>query len=223
MAGLKLWASLRRELRSCWNPWSSGGEACWTPGGPLLTTGPDPAGLAPCCCSCQTLVLIRSSRSHNCNWMTCSWRDIMTLHSGLRTLFVGFFGGGLFWVSGWRIFHCTLCGVLLLVDAALCCIAGTLHFADKHMQCNYNALQPCPKTCTQCELQLYCYCIEYCVFLFEMQCHCCCSDFSQRNNKKTKHGLTVQKKCLFPTMDDCACVCVCVPCLSWNCGCVVPG
>lgn len=140
-----------------------------------------------------------------------------------KDTFCGVFWGGLFWVSGWRIFHCTLCGVLLLVDAALCCIAGTLHFADKHMQCNYNALQPCPKTCTQCELQLYCYCIEYCVFLFEMQCHCCCSDFSQRNNKKTKHGLTVQKKCLFPTMDDCACVCVCVPCLSWNCGCVVPG
>lgn len=74
MAGLKLCASLRRELRSCWKPCSSGGEAWWSPAGPLLPTDPDPAGPTPCCCCRRhTLVLITSRRSHKSSWTT--WRE----------------------------------------------------------------------------------------------------------------------------------------------------
>lgn len=64
-AGLKLWANFRRELRSCWKPWSSKGDAWWTPEGQLL-----PGCLAPCCCRRHTLVLITSRRSHNSSWTT---------------------------------------------------------------------------------------------------------------------------------------------------------
>lgn len=66
MAGLKLWASLRRELRSCWKPCSSAGEAaeaelCW------------PVAGEHTCCSRHTLVRVTSSRSHSNN--CTSYRD----------------------------------------------------------------------------------------------------------------------------------------------------
>lgn len=56
MAGLKLWASLRSELRSCWKPCSSAGEAavgelCWD----------------ATCCSRHTLVRVTNNRSHSSN------------------------------------------------------------------------------------------------------------------------------------------------------------
>ena len=70
IAGLKLCASLRRELRSCWKPWSSGGEAWWTPTEPLVPTDPVPTGVVPCCCRRHTLVLITNNRSHKSNWTT---------------------------------------------------------------------------------------------------------------------------------------------------------
>ncbi len=56
MAGLKLCASLRSELRSCWKPCSSAGEAavgelCWD----------------ATCCSRHTLVRVTNNRSHSSN------------------------------------------------------------------------------------------------------------------------------------------------------------
>lgn len=77
IAGLKLCANFRRELRSCWKPWSSGGEAWWSPAGPLVPADTDPVGPAPCCCRRHTLVLITSNRSHKSNWTTCREKDKM--------------------------------------------------------------------------------------------------------------------------------------------------
>lgn len=85
IAGLKLCASLRRELRSCWKPWSSGGEAWWTPAGTLVPTDPDPEGPAPCCCRRHTLVLITNRRSHKSNWTT--WREAVTVRTETGCIF----------------------------------------------------------------------------------------------------------------------------------------
>lgn len=68
MAGRKLWASLRRELRSCWKPCSSAGEAaevelCWGDAGEQI------------CCSRHRLVRVTSSRSHSNNCTNYRHRD----------------------------------------------------------------------------------------------------------------------------------------------------
>lgn len=147
-AGLKLWANFRRELRSCWNPWSSIGEAWWTPEGQLV-----PGCLFPCCWRRHTLVLIKSRRSHNSSWTTYRdedkinsilWADAQPRYIGRKIRFLSWISPLInipqfFPVSWWPF----------LALSSLCMLCCT--WSRSVLQCRYIAL-----LCDTHAMQLQC-------------------------------------------------------------------